>query len=62
MSDDITCMCRTFVKECSQNWQIFEELVILKNIIAKMLNLWHPRNLHTSKLCTYTVFSLTLMT
>ena len=39
MSDDVTCMCRTFVKECLQNPQIFEGLVILKNIIAKTLNL-----------------------
>ena len=30
-------------------------LVILENKIAKMLDLWHPRNLHASKICTYTV-------
>ena len=28
-------------------------LVILENKIAKMLNLWHPRNLHASKICMY---------
>ena len=30
--------------------------VILKNKIAKMLDLWHPENLHASKICTYTVY------
>ena len=29
--------------------------VILKNKIAKILNLLHPRNLCASKICTYTV-------
>ena len=48
-------MCRTFVKECSRNPWISEGLVILENIIAKMLNLWHSWNLHTSKICTYMV-------
>ena len=29
--------------------------MILENVIAKMLNLWHPQNLHASKICTYMV-------
>ena len=49
-----TC-AESFVKECSRNPQIFEELVILKNIITKMLNLCHPKNLHTLKIRTYMV-------
>ena len=42
MSDNVTCMHRMFVKECSPNQRIFKGLMILKNIIVKMLNLWHP--------------------
>ena len=30
-------------------------LVSLENNIAKMLDLWHPRNLHASTICTHTV-------
>ena len=30
-------------------------LLILKNKIVKMLDLWLPRNLHALKICTYTV-------
>jgi len=33
----------------------FDWQVILENKIAKILNLWHPRNLRASKICTYTV-------
>ena len=47
-----------FVKECSRNPRIFEALVIFENIIIKMLNLWHPQNLHASKICAYMVKDL----
>jgi len=32
--------------------------MILKNIITKMLNLWHQQNIHPSKICMSTVFSV----
>jgi len=39
----------------------FDWQVILKKI-AKMLNLWHPRNLCASKICTYAVANSVLNT
>ena len=30
--------------------------MILESKIVKMLDLWHPRKLHASKICRYTVY------
>ena len=47
MSDDVMCaehLLRNAHDEIdgSRNSRIFEGLVILENIIAKMMNLWYP--------------------
>ena len=58
MSDGVTCaehLLRNAHKICKFSKGC---MVILENIIAKTLNLWHPRNLNTSKICTYTVVAI----